>query len=190
MSEVYSHEVTRMLRAVADGDAAAAEQLFPVVYDELRALAAQQFRRERAGHTLQPTALVHQAYLALVGNERINFRARTHFFATAAKVMRQLLVDHARSRLRDKRGGGRARVPLREDQITVQCEEDILAVEEALEMLEKVDSRQAEIVELRFYGGLTVDEVAVALGISKRTVEAEWTMIRAWLRKALTGGGE
>jgi RNA polymerase sigma-70 factor, ECF subfamily len=189
MSESYSQEVTRILLALADGDHGAAERLFPLVYDQLRSLAAQQFRRERAGHTLQPTALVNQAYLALVGNERINFRARTHFFATAAKVMRQLLVDHARSRMREKRGGARIRVPLREDQITVEREEDILAVEEALAALEKVDPRQAEIVELRFYGGLTVDEVAVALGVSKRTVEAEWTMIRAWLRKALSGDG-
>jgi RNA polymerase sigma factor (TIGR02999 family) len=189
MSESYSRQVTRILLALADGDHGAAERLFPLVYDQLRALAAQQFRRERAGHTLQPTALVNQAYLALVGNEQITFRARTHFFATAAKVMRQLLVDHARSRMRGKRGGGRVRVPLREDQITVEREEDILAVEEALAALEQVDARQAEIVELRFYGGLTVEEVAEALGVSKRTVEAEWTMIRAWLRKALSGDG-
>ena len=189
MSDGFGQQVTGMLRAIADGDDSAAEKLFPVVYDELRVLAGRQFRRERVGHTLQPTALVNQAYLALVGQERINYRARTHFFATAAKVMRQLLVDHARSRSRGKRGGGKVRVPLRDDQLTVQKEDDILAVEEALETLEKIDPRQAAIVELRFYGGLTVDEVAVALGVSKRTVEAEWTMVRAWLRKELAGDG-
>jgi RNA polymerase sigma factor (TIGR02999 family) len=189
MSNGLGQHVTRMLRAIADGDDSAAEKLFPVVYDELRALATRQFRRERAGHTLQPTALVNQAYLALVGQERVNYRARTHFFATAAKVMRQLLVDHARSKHRGKRGGGKVRVPLREDQLTIEKDGDILAVEEALETLEKIDPRQAAIVELRFYGGLTVEEVAVALGISKRTVEAEWTMVRAWLRKELAGDG-
>lgn len=129
--------------------------------------------------------MVHKAYLALVEHDNINFEQRAHFFATAAKIMRQLLVDHARAKGRHKRGGGRKREPLHPDTLVINHDDDVLQVEAALEKLAVVDPRQAKIVELRFFGGLTVEEVAAVLGVSKRTVEAEWTMIRAWLRKEL-----
>lgn len=180
-------EITRILTQLRDGDQQAAEQLLPLVYDRLREIARRQFRRERKNHTLQPTALVHQAYLEMVEHDAVDYQARTHFFATAAKIMRQLLVDHARSKMRRKREGSRRRVPLHDDVLTLERDEDVLRVEEALEKLAVIDPRQATIVELRFFGGMTVDEVAAVLKVSKRTVEAEWTMIRAWLRKELAG---
>jgi RNA polymerase sigma factor (TIGR02999 family) len=180
-------EITRFLSELRDGDAQAAERLLPLVYDRLREIARRQFRHERRNHTLQPTALVHQAYLELVEHDAVDFQARTHFFATAAKVMRQLLVDHARSKMRHKREGSRRRVPLHDDVLTLERDEDVLRVEDALERLAAIDPRQASIVELRFFGGLTVEEVAAVMKVSKRTVEAEWTMIRAWLRKELSG---
>lgn len=185
MSDPSKAEITQALQRLNRGDSHAADDLFSLVYDQLRDMARRQFRNERRAHTLQPTALVHKAYLALVEHEKVNFEQRAHFFATAAKIMRQLLVDHARSKGRRKRGGDRKREPLHPDTLVISQDEDVLQVEAALEKLAVVDPRQAKIVELRFFGGLTVEEVAAVLGVSKRTVEAEWTMIRAWLRKEL-----
>lgn len=190
MVECNRAEITRILTQLRDGDVQAAERLLPLVYDRLRDIARRQFRNERRNHTLQPTALVHQAYLEMVGHEVLDYQARTHFFATAAKIMRQLLVDHARSKMRRKREGSHRRVPLHDDVLTLERDEDVLRVEDALEKLGAIDPRQASIVELRFFGGLTVEEVAAVLKVSKRTVEAEWTMIRAWLRKELAGDDE
>ncbi len=183
-----SAEVTRVLNAIADGDRQAADRLMPMVYEEFRRLAQSYLGREDTAHTLQPTALVNEAYLKLIDQTRVNWQGRTHFFAVGAQVMRRILVDHARGKQREKRGGGRQRIAL-DEQLTISPsrDEDLLALDEALDKLSAIDARQARIVELRFFGGLTVDEVAEVLGVSKRTVEAEWTMIRAWLRRELSG---
>jgi len=180
-------ETTEILRDIANGDTSAADRLLPLVYTQLRALAGSYMRNEPAAHTLQPTALVHEAFLKLVDQRRVDWKGRTHFFAVGAQIMRRLLVDHARARGRNKRGGGRRRIALDEGvKLSTRRDEDLLAVNEALEKLAKLDERQAKIVELRFFGGLTVEEVAEVLGVSKRTVEAEWTVIRAWLRRELS----
>ncbi|MEZ4474693.1 MAG: ECF-type sigma factor [bacterium] len=180
-------QVTRLLLAATDGDAGAQEQLLPLVYDELRRRASSALRRERASHTLQPTALVHEAWLRLVNQEGIDWKSREHFYAIASRVMRRVLVDHARGRLRQKRGGDQIRVELDDGMgLSVGRDADVLAVDAALEALAALDARQAQIVELRFFGGLTVQQVAEVLEMSKRAVEAEWTMIKAWLRRELS----
>jgi RNA polymerase sigma factor (TIGR02999 family) len=179
-------ELTQVLDAIDDGDNAAADRLMPLVYDDMRALAADYMKRETPGHTLQPTALVNEAFLKLVDQSRVEWAGRSHFFAVGAEIMRRILVDHARAKKRVKRGGDRERLELTEDcQVSPSPSVDLLAIDEALAKLAKRDARQAKIVELRFFGGLTVEEVAGVLGMSKRTVEAEWTMIRAWLRREL-----
>jgi RNA polymerase sigma factor (TIGR02999 family) len=181
-----SGEVTQLLAAASGGDQGAAKRLIALVYDELHRRAEAMMRREASGHTLQATVLVHDAYLKLVHQERATWRDRSHFFAVAAQTMRRLLVDHARGRLRDKRGSGAAKVSLEDGLgLSVQSDEDVVALDDALKALQKLDPRQAQIVELRFFGGLSVDEVAKVLSVSKRTVEAEWTMIAAWLRREL-----
>ena len=173
--------------ASCEGDSTVARRLMPLVYDDMRDLAAVYLRRESSGHTLQPTALVNEAFIKLVDQSRVGWRGRTHFFAVGAKVMRRLLVDHARGRQRQKRGGGRERLVLHDDmKISPQSDEDLLDVDEALDKLAKVDPRQAEIVEMRFFGSMSVQEVASVLGVSKRTVEGEWTMAKAWLRRELS----
>jgi RNA polymerase sigma factor (TIGR02999 family) len=145
-------------------------------------------RQEVPGHTLQPTALVNEAYMKLVDQTRVDWQGRTHFFAVGAKMMRRILVDHARKKKRVKRGGGIHRVSLSDDvQVSKNNDEDVLAIEEALEKLAEQDPRQAQIVELRFFGGLTVAEVAQVLNVSKRTIESEWTILKAWLRRELSG---
>ncbi len=170
------------------GDPLALQQAMTTLYDDLRDLAEVHFRREDPGHSLQPTALVHESYLRLVGQRRQDWKNREHFLALASLTMRRILTDHARSKLQLKRGGNAQRVPLEpHDQIDPSRPEDVLAVHEALERLETLDPRQAKIVELRFFGGLSVPEVAQALGLSQRTIEAEWTMVRAWLRRELGG---
>jgi RNA polymerase sigma factor (TIGR02999 family) len=178
--------VTLVLEQMRKGDKGAADKLLPLVYDEFRALARHYLAQERANHTLQPTALVHEAYMKLVDQTRVDWQGRSHFFAVAAQAMRRILVDHARSRQRDKRGGGRARVVLDEAvALSPQKDEDVLALDEALERLAALDPRQAKVVELRFFGGLSVEEVAEALKVSKRTVEGDWTFARAWLSREL-----
>ena len=179
-------DVTGLLSAVKAGDRSAVEKLLPIVYDELRRRAASLMRREREGHTLQPTALVHEAFVQLVQQDRVDWQGRAHFFAVAAQLMRRILVDHARGRLRDKRGGGAVRISLDEGLgLSVERDADVVALDDALKSLAAVDARQAELVEMRFFGGLSVEEVAAVLGVSKRTVEAEWTVTKAWLRREL-----
>lgn len=179
-------DITGMLVAASGGDADAARRLAGLVYDELRRRAEALMRRESPGHTVQATILVHDAYLKLIHQERAGWTDRNHFFAVAAQTMRRLLVDHARARQRDKRGGGRVKVSLDERLgLSSHADADVLAVDQALTRLEALDPQQARIVELRFFGGLTVAEVAQQLEISKRAVEAEWTMIAAWLRREL-----
>jgi RNA polymerase sigma factor (TIGR02999 family) len=188
MATADPSQITKMVNDLAGGNRPAAEQLFGLLYDAFRGLAARYLKAERAGHTLSPTALVHEAYLKLVDQSRVNWQGRTHFFAVGAQVMRRILVDHARGKGRVKRGGGRIRIQLDEGlALSPQRDEDILAVDEALAKLAKVDPRQAAIVELRFFGGLSVAEVAEVLGLSKRTIEGEWTVARAWLRRELSG---
>jgi len=184
-------DVTEVLAQLRGGDQKAADRLLPMVYDEFRALARHYLGQERLNHTLQPTALVHEAYMKLVDQTRVDWQGKSHFFAVAAQAMRRILVDHARSRQRDKRGGGRARVALDEAvALSPQKDEDVLALDEALERLAKLDPRQAKVVELRFFGGMNVEEVAQALGVSKRTVEGDWTFARAWLSRELRDGEE
>jgi RNA polymerase sigma factor (TIGR02999 family) len=181
-------DVTEVLEQLKAGDSRAADRLLPLVYDEFRALARHYLAQERMNHTLQPTALVHEAYLKLVDQTRVDWQGRSHFFAVAAQAMRRILVDHARSRQREKRGGGRPRVTLDEAvALSPQKDEDVLALDEALEKLAALDARQAKVVELRFFGGMSVEEVAEALGVSKRTVEGDWTFARAWLSRELRG---
>jgi RNA polymerase sigma factor (TIGR02999 family) len=181
-----SADITGMLAAASAGDATAAERLVGLVYDELRRRAEALMKREAPGHTVQATMLVHDAYLKLIRQDRASWSDRNHFFAVAAQTMRRLLVDHARGRGRDKRGGGQVKVPLDEGLgLPGGAEADVLAVDAALTRLEALDPQQARIVELRFFGGLTVERVAEQLGMSKRAVEAEWTMIAAWLRREL-----
>jgi RNA polymerase sigma-70 factor (ECF subfamily) len=185
---VAATEITKLLVRMKDGDrAAAAAKLMPLVYDEFRALAARHLRRERADHTLQPTALVHEAYLKLIDQTRVDWQGRTHFFAVGAQAIRRILVDHARQKKRQKRGGGAGRVAL-DDSVALapKREEEILALDEALERLDKLDHRQAQVVEMRFFAGMNVEEVAEVLGVSKRTVEGDWTMARAWLMRELS----
>jgi len=179
-------QITQLLVRLNDGDRSAVAKLMPLVYDEFRALAAKYLRGERSGHTLQATALVNEAYLRLVDQTRVNWQGRTHFFAVGAQAIRRILVDHARQRKRRKRGGGAARVTL-DDAVALapQRDEEVLALDEALEKLAKLDARQSQVVEMRFFGGMSVAEVAAALGVSKRTVEGDWTMARAWLLREL-----
>ncbi|MCP4888676.1 sigma-70 family RNA polymerase sigma factor [Rubripirellula sp.] len=189
MSEEQEIDLTDTLtRALAADDQETAEQLMLAVYDQLRGLAGSMLRQEVPGHTLQPTALVNEAYMKLVDQTRVDWQGRTHFFAVGAKMMRRILVDHARKKKRVKRGGGIHRVSLSDDvQVSKNNDEDVLAIEEALEKLAEQDPRQAQIVELRFFGGLTVAEVAQVLNVSKRTIESEWTILKAWLRRELSG---
>jgi len=186
MASDKTPQVTQILCDIQEGDRSAAEKLFELLYDEFRELAGRYLRRERGDHTLEPTALVHEVYMKLVDQTRVHWQGKTHFFAVGAQAMRRILVDHARHHQRVKRGGGRQRIALDEQvALSPERDEDLLALDEALIKLAKVDARQATIVELRFFGGLTVAEVAEVLGVSKRTVESEWTMVRAWLRREL-----
>ncbi len=171
---------------LAGADHSAMDHLVPAVYDELRGLAGRYLQDERSNHTLQPTALVHEAYLKLVDQTRADLQGRTHFFALAAGAMRRILVDHARKHRAQKRGGDRHRITLDEGLVAdSRRQEDVLALEEALVKLAQLDPRQAQMVEQRFFGGLSVAETAIVLGMSKRSAEREWTMIRSWLRREL-----
>lgn len=182
-------QTTQILNEAATGDPSAVKRLFPLLYDELHDLAERYIRREKPGHTFDPTALVNEAFLKLIDQTRVHWQGKTHFLAVGAQVMRRILVDHARENQRLKRGGGRARITLSEQvELSPERDEDLLAVDEALDKLEKIDPRQAKIVELRFFGGMSVAEVAEVLGVSKRTVESDWTMVRAWLRRELRKG--
>ncbi len=178
-----------LIAEVKEPAAKAAEKLLPLVYDELRDLAAKYLRSERANHTLQPTALVHEAYLKLVDQSRVDWKGKTHFYAVSAVAMRRILIDHARTHGRGKRGGNWQRVLL--DDVNVSDGHnvvDAVALDSVLESLQALDADQARIVELRFFGGLTVEEVAHVLGVSKRKIEGDWTHAKAWLRSALDPG--
>ena len=175
-----------MLVAWSGGDQAALEELTPLVYGELRRLAHHYISRERPGHTLQTSALVNEAYLRLVEQKGIDWQCRAHFYGIAARLMRQVLVDYARRRGYAKRGGGARRVSL--DEALVVSDEraaEVVALDEALESLAKLDPRQSQIVELRFFGGLSIEEAAEVLGVSPGTVMADWTVAKAWLRRAI-----
>lgn len=183
-----SDEVAQLLAELSAGNPAAGERLFPLLYERLHALAAVQMRRERENHTLQTTALLHEAYLRLVESspKLLTFADETHFMATAAVVMRRILINHAVARRTIKRGGGQTRVEL--DDVADQINDrtiDVLALDQALTQLERMDVRQARIVELRFFGGLSVAQCARALGVSSRTVQYEWSHARAWLRSQI-----
>jgi len=189
-SESTGHDVTQLLSAVAGGDAVAAERLFPIVYDELHRIASIYMRRERPDHTLQATALVHEAFVRLVvtGSEASRFENLRHFVATAAVAMRRILVNHAKARAAEKRGGGEPVLGL--DQVAAAFNGrsiNLVALDESLARLAELDARQARLVELRFFGGMTVEDCAATLGISARTAQYEWAHARAWLRGQLEG---
>lgn len=187
MSSSQPSEVTRLLQCLEGGDKSAVDQLFAAVYQELRDLAGRAFEREPKSNTLQPTALVHEAYVRLVKQANVDWQGRTHFFAVAAQAMRRILVDRARQRGAVKRGGGKNRVLLDDEAIPgLEPDDDLIAVDEALSKLAQLDPRQAQMVELRFFGGLSVAEAAEVVGMSKRSAEREWTMVRAWLRRELS----
>lgn len=179
-------EATQLLQALDANDRSGADRLFAIVYDELHACAEDHFRRQPEGHTLQPTALVHEAFLKLVDQTHAGWTSRAHFLAVAARAMRQTLIDHSRRRAALKRGGDLCRVTL-DEAVTpiVEFDPELLDLEECLQRLAALDPRQSHIVELRFFGGMTVEEVAHVLGLSKATIESDWRMARAWLRREL-----
>jgi RNA polymerase sigma-70 factor (ECF subfamily) len=179
--------ITQLLLKWSDGDSSARERLMPLVYDELRRLAAKYLRQERANHTLQPTALVNEAYLLLIDQQKVEWQNRAQFFGLAARLMRNILVDHARTHKAAKRGGEHYRVSLsRADRLSEKPDVDLVALHETLERLAAHDPQKSQIVELRFFGGLTIEETAEVLDISHATVEREWKMARAWLRRELS----
>ena len=192
MSTPSASHVTRLLIDWRSGNQAALDELLPLVYKELRKLAQARLRDEPQGHTLQATALVHEAYVRLVDLNRLTFADRTHFFAVAARVMRQVLVDHARRKRSDKRGGDATRLTL--DGVEAQASSpspdvDVLDLDIALEELAAVDERMARVVELKFFVGLTLEETAQAVGVSHATVERDWMVAKAWLFRRLAAGG-
>ena len=180
---------TALLIASGSGDTNARDRMLPLIYDELRSLAATYLRRERPGHTLQPTALVHEAYMRMIDQRQVDWSNRAQFVGLAAVMMRRILVNHARDRIAAKRGGDAERVPL-----TVVAEQigtsevDLLGLHDALERLAALDARKSQVVELKFFGGLTMEEIASVTGVSRATVEREWTFARAWLYRAMSDG--
>ncbi len=179
-------EVTRILDLIAQGDPKAAEELLPLVYNELRKLAAHKMAAEAPGQTLQPTALVHEAWLRLVGNHQVRFANRAHFFAAAAQAMRRILTTNARRKQRQKRGGGWERINLDQIQLAQPLpSESLLALDEAMTRLAQCDQEAADLVELRFFAGLTQQRAAEALGVSRRTADRTWAYARAWLLQAI-----
>ena len=184
-------DITQLLMDARDGDSRAADRLLPLLYDRLRALAQELMQQERLGHTLQATALVHEAYLKLVDQKRAQWQNRAHFFAVAAQGIRRILVDHARGHGRAKRGGARAKLTLNEELAATYDEVvDVVALDEALAQLAESHPQHARITEMRFFAGLTIEEAAAVLGMSTRTVDRQWRYARAWLYKALSGDEE
>jgi RNA polymerase sigma factor (TIGR02999 family) len=190
----HSCDVTALLQAWGRGERAALDELLPLVYGELRRQAARHLRAQAAGHTLQPTALVHEVYLRLVDQPTVEWQGRAHFFGVAARAMRSILVDHARARHAAKRGGRARAVTLSAAHgiadRTAEAEVDVLALDEALSGLAALDARQAQVVELRYFGGLSIEETAHVLGISCATVERDWKTARLWLRRELSSDPE
>ena len=184
-------DITQILQEVSGGNREAPARLMPLVYDELRRLADHYLRRERPDHTLQPTALVHEAYLKLIDQTRVDWQNRAHFFGVAAQLMRRILVDHARRHQASKRGGFRQKLTLDEAVDYSQTRDiDLVRLDEALTALAQFDARQSRVVELRFFGGLTIEETAEALSVSPATVKVDWSMAKAWLRREIGGGGD
>ncbi len=182
-------DVTALLIAWKGGDGEALDQLTPIVYSELRKLARSHLRGERREHSLQPTALTHEAFLRLFGTRKVEWQDRAHFFAVASQLMRRVLVEHARKRGAAKRGAGATRVTLGDAEApAASVDVDVVAVHEALDQLKAIDARQSKIVELRYFGGLSIEEVAEVLGISPATVKREWRVAKLWLRRALELG--
>ena len=194
--------VTQLLAQWRDGDEHAFAQLSALMYEELRQLAQRHLRRERSDHTIQKTALVNEAFVRLVGQQSVDWQSRAHFIGLASKLMRRVLVDYARARLADKRGGGAGVLSLDEmaapeadeapdttptalQHLDAHTQEEVSAIDQALQRLEQIDARQAQIIEMRYFGGLTVEQTAEAIGISEATVKREWTLARAWLRREL-----
>ncbi len=186
MAELTKSQVTQLLQRWSDGEATAIEDLMPLVYDELRQLAKRYLRKERQGHTLETSALVHEAYVRLIDQNRVQWRNRAHFYAISAQTMRRILVDHARSHLYQKRGGGAVKVSLDEAlHVGSESPAHLVALDEALERLSAKDQQKCRIVEMRFFGGLTHPEIAEVLEVSLSTVERQWRVARAWLYQAL-----
>ena len=186
--EQKSHEITRMLREWNGGNPEVIDKLLPLIYDELHKQATRYLRRERKNHTLQPTALINETYLKLIDQREVSWQNRAHFFSIAAQAMRRILVDHARMKHREKRGGDTVELPL-EEALTVAVEEkdiNLIALDEALTRLEKKDKQQSRLVELRYFSGLTLEEIADILNISRTTAARDWAMARAWLHRELT----
>lgn len=191
MPELSSQDVTRMLADWRNGDSTALNQLLPVIYNELRQQAERYLRRERPGHTLQATALVNEAYLRLVDQTQVNWENRAHFFGAAANLMRQILIQHARAKHAEKRGGDAQKLYLDEvsglaDNLSKEQNLDLLALDDALNTLASIAPQQSRVVELRFFAGLSIEETAEALGISPATVKREWNMAKAWLHRELS----
>jgi RNA polymerase sigma factor (TIGR02999 family) len=182
--------VTGLLLAWRGGDEAALEQLVPLVHEELHRIARGCMRGERAGHSLQATALVNEAYLRLIGAQRVDWQNRVHFLAVSARLMRRILVDFARSKKYQKRGGGAQPVTLDDDLVVTEPGRDLIALDEALDALAKMDERKSKVVEMRFFGGLSVEETAAALGVSPDTVMRDWRIAKAWLMRELRGGSD
>jgi RNA polymerase sigma factor (TIGR02999 family) len=179
-------EITRLLGQLSGGNEAVVNALMPLVYDELRAMAERQLRRERSDHTLSATALVHEAYLKLVDQSRVTWQNRAHFYAIAAQAMRRILINYAERRVAAKRGGGQIRVTLTDGiEGPEQRAEDLVALDRALDRLAELDARQSKVVEMRFFAGLTHEEIAEVLGVSVPTVRRDWRMARAWLSREL-----
>ena len=186
MPTPLSEDITRLLGDWSNGDQAALDELIPLVYDELRRLAARYMRRESQGHTLQTSALINEAYLRLIDQKNVQLQNRAHFFGFASQLMRHILVDHARSRSRIKRGGGVQMVSLAEQAVISNDVAEVIALDDALKNLAEMDPRKAQIVEMKFFGGLTNEEVAEVLKVTSRTVEREWRKAKAWLHRAIS----
>jgi RNA polymerase sigma factor (TIGR02999 family) len=187
LKEAAPHEITKLLTDWSGGDSTALDRVIPLVYDELHRLAHQHMRRERAGHLLQTSALINEAYLRLMEQPELNLENRTHFFGIAARLMRQILVDEARKRNSAKRGGVAIQVSLTQATNVVQEQAaNVVALDDALKTLESIDGRQSQIVELRFFGGLSIEETAKVLSVSPGTVMRDWTFARAWLRNEMS----
>ena len=191
MPTLSPQEVTQLLADWGKGDRSALDKLLPLVHSELRRIAQRQMRQERAGHTLQATALVNEAYLKLAGQQGFDWQNRAHFFAVCAQVMRHILIDHARAHAREKRGGGAVQVSLNDALVVADDQAaHFIALEEALRVLERLDPQKGKIVELRYFGGLSIDEAAEVMNVSPRTVRREWQRARAWLYRMMTEGIE
>lgn len=188
MTQPASDQITQMLIELTDGNAEVVNQILPHIYDELRRLAGSYLRRERADHTLQPTALVHEAYMKLVDQKRVRWQNRAHFFGIAAQVMRRILMDHARKHKAEKRGGEADKLPLEEEILVISQDSSsqLLALDEALETLAMLDPNKARIVELRYFGGLSIEETAEVMGVSVPTINRQWRTAKAWLYGQLT----